>query len=42
VSDDFLATWHVLQIFTDALVLAYYPDRADAARRDITQLLAQL
>lgn len=46
VGDDFLATWHVLRIFTDAMVVAYYaeraPERAAEATQDLGQALAQL
>ena len=46
VSDDFLATWRVLRIFTNATVMAYYadraPERAAAATDDLRRLLAEL
>jgi hygromycin-B 7''-O-kinase len=45
VGDDFLATWLVLRIFTDATVMAYYagraPERAVEATQDLRQALAQ-
>jgi hypothetical protein len=44
--DDFLATWLVLRIVTDAMVMAYYgeraPERAAEATQDLRQALAQL
>jgi aminoglycoside phosphotransferase (APT) family kinase protein len=46
VGDDFLATWLVLRIFTNAMVMAYYaeraPERAAEAEQDLRDALAQL
>lgn len=46
VSDGFLATWRVLRIFTDAMIMAYYadraPERAAEATADLERLLAEL
>jgi aminoglycoside phosphotransferase (APT) family kinase protein len=46
VSDDFLATWRVLGIFTNAQVMAHYaqraPERAAKAREHLLGLLAEL
>ena len=46
VSDEFQATWRVLRIFTDAMVMAYYaeraPERAVEATQNLRQALAQL
>ena len=46
VGDDFLATWLVLRIVTDAMVMAYYaeqaPERAAEATQDLRQALAEL
>lgn len=45
VSEDLLATWQVLRIFTDAMVMAYYaeraPERAVEATQDLRHALAQ-
>lgn len=46
VSDAFLATWRVLGIFTNAMVMAYYaeqaPERAAQATGDLRALLAAM
>lgn len=46
VGDDFLATWLVLRIVTDATVMAYYaeraPERAAEATQDLRQALIEL
>ncbi|HEX9038683.1 MAG TPA: aminoglycoside phosphotransferase family protein [Ktedonobacterales bacterium] len=46
VSEVFMATWRVLGIFTNAMVMAYYaghePDRAAQATEDLRALLAGL
>lgn len=46
VGDDFMATWLVLRIFTDAMVMASSaqraPERATEATQDLGQALAQL
>jgi hygromycin-B 7''-O-kinase len=46
VSDDFLATWRVLGIFTNATVMSHYaeqaPERAAEAREGLRALLAEL
>lgn len=46
VDDAFLATWLVLRIFTNAMVMAYYakrdPQRAAEATQDLRQALAHL
>lgn len=46
VNDDFLATWRVLEIFTNANVMANYaeraPERAAEARDDLRRTLAEL
>ncbi|MEO7000999.1 MAG: aminoglycoside phosphotransferase family protein [Ktedonobacterales bacterium] len=46
VSEAFLATWRVLGIFTNAMVMAYYaeqnPERAAEARQGLHELLAEL
>lgn len=41
VDDGFLATWHVLQIFTTALVLAYHPEQAGDAAQNLRHLLSR-
>ncbi|HMA35526.1 MAG TPA: aminoglycoside phosphotransferase family protein [Chloroflexia bacterium] len=42
VDDDFLATWRVVQVLTDLVVLAHYPDRAAEAVAEIQHLLPDL
>jgi aminoglycoside phosphotransferase (APT) family kinase protein len=46
VSDGFLATWRVLRIFTDAMIMAYYadraPERAAEGTADLERLLAEM
>jgi Ser/Thr protein kinase RdoA (MazF antagonist) len=40
--DGFLATLRVLRIFTDAINMAHFADRAEAAMRDLRELLAEI
>jgi aminoglycoside phosphotransferase (APT) family kinase protein len=42
VSDAFLATWRAVMILGDAIVIAYYPERAAEAEQDLLALLSQL
>ena len=39
MSDTFLETWQVVQVLSDLLDIAYYPDRAASAGRDLRELL---
>lgn len=42
VSDTFVATWHVVQVLSDLIDVAYYPDRAEAAEQDLQELVRAL
>lgn len=39
VSDTFLGTWQVVQVLSDLIDIAHYPDRAASAERDLQELL---
>lgn len=39
VSDAFLATWQVVQVLSDLIDIAYYPERAAAAQQDLMELV---
>jgi aminoglycoside phosphotransferase (APT) family kinase protein len=38
VSDTFIETWQVVQVLSDLIDIAHYPDRAAAAERDLKEL----
>lgn len=42
MSESFLATWRVVQILSDLIDIAYYPDRADGAEQDLRELVRGL
>jgi hygromycin-B 7''-O-kinase len=42
VSESFTATWRVVQVLSDLIDIAYYPDRAASAERDLQNLVGQL
>ncbi len=39
VSDTFLATWQAVQVLSDLIDIAVYPDRAEAAQQDLKDLM---
>ena len=39
VSDAFMATWQVVQVLSDLIDIAYYPERAAAAEQDLMELV---
>lgn len=42
VSEAFMATWRAVMMLSDMTAIAYYPERAAAAERDLAELLAQI
>jgi hygromycin-B 7''-O-kinase len=42
VSEHFLTTWRVVQVLSDLIDIAYYPDRADGAEQDLRELVRGL
>ncbi len=41
VSDTFMATWQVVQVLSDLIDVAYYPDRASRAEADLKELVSR-
>ncbi len=42
VSESFMATWRVVQVLSDLIDIAYYPDRAASAERDLQDLVDRI
>jgi len=40
-SDNFMATWQVVQVLSDLIDIAHYPDRAASAEQDLTELVSR-